>query len=129
MNTTSENNVNCVGSQYIRSRINTATLFKPANTRQCCSHRKMSIKMLGNLTYFRLKPRACSIGCASAWYPDGRVFDPHVRQNILSLRFGHEKKSTTILSISLFQEGQLSVNGERMGTQYWYTGSIPVCLA
>ena len=24
------------------------------------------------------------IGCASAWYADGRGFDPHVRQNVLS---------------------------------------------
>ena len=52
---------------------------------------------------------------ASAWYADGRGFDP----NILSLRFGHEKKSTTILSLVLIQEGQLSVTGERMGTKYW----------
>ena len=33
-----------------------------------------------------------SIVCASAWYADGRWFNPHVRpQNILSLRFSHEK--------------------------------------
>ena len=30
------------------------------------------------------------IGCASTLYVDGRGFDPKVRQNILSLRFGHE---------------------------------------
>ena len=54
-----------------------------------------------------------------AWYADGRRFDPHVRQNILSLRFGHEKVSTTILSLPLIQEGQLSVNAVRMGTKYW----------
>ena len=52
-------------------------------------------------------------------YADGRAFDSHVRQNILSLRFGHEKISTTILSLPLIQEGQLSVTGERMGTKYW----------
>ena len=50
---------------------------------------------------------------------DGRGFNPHVRQNILSLRFGHEKNSTTILSLPLIQEGQLSVTGERMGTKHW----------
>ena len=27
--------------------------------------------------------------------------------------------STTILTLSLIQEGQLSVTGERMGTKYW----------
>ena len=40
-------------------------------------------------------------------------------KNILSLRFGHEKFSTTILSLSLIQEGQLSVTDERMCTKYW----------
>ena len=60
-----------------------------------------------------------SIGCASAWYADGRGFAPYVRQNILSLRFGHENVSTIILCLPLIQEGQLSVTGERMGTKYW----------
>ena len=58
-------------------------------------------------------------GCPSAWYADGRGFDPHVRQNILSSRFGHEIISTTILSLPLIQEGQLSVTDERMGTEFW----------
>ena len=49
----------------------------------------------------------------SAWYAYGCGFDPHIQQNILSLRFGHEKKSTTILSLPLIQEG------ERMGIKYW----------
>ena len=48
-----------------------------------------------------------SIGCASTWYVYGRGFGPHVWQNILSLRFGHEKISTTILTLPLIQEGQL----------------------
>ena len=59
------------------------------------------------------------IGCASAWYAESRRFDPKVRQNILSLRFGHEKNSTTILSLPLIQEGQLSVTGKIMGAKYW----------
>ena len=63
--------------------------------------------------------RSSSIGCASAWYAEGRVFNLHVRQSILSLRFGHENISTAILSIALIEEGQLSVTGERMGTKYW----------
>ena len=63
-----------------------------------------------------------SIGCASAWYADGRGLDPHARQNILSLRFGHEK-SKAILSIPLIQEEQLSVTGERS------TGKLPRRLA
>ena len=59
------------------------------------------------------------IGCVSAWYAEGRGFDPHVQQNVLSQGFGHEKISTTILSLPLIQEGQLSVTGEIMGTKYW----------
>ena len=46
------------------------------------------------------------------------VAGPHVRQNILSLIFGRENISTTILSLPLIQEGQLSVTGERTGTKY-----------
>ena len=38
-------------------------------------------------------------------------FDPHVRQNILVLRFGHENVSTIILSLPLIQEGQLACPG------------------
>ena len=63
--------------------------------------------------------RGSSIGCAAAWYADGHGFDPQVRQNILSSRFGHEKISTTILSLPLMQEGQVSVTSERMGSKYW----------
>ena len=59
--------------------------------------------------------RGSSIGCASAWYVDGCVFDPHDRRTFFkSWRFGHEKHSTAILSLPLIQEGQLSTNGERM---------------
>ena len=59
-----------------------------------------------------------SIGWASVWYVDCHWFDPHVQQIILSLRFGHEKKSTTILSLPPIPEEQFSVTGERMGTKY-----------
>ena len=63
--------------------------------------------------------RGSSIGCAFAWYADGRGFDPHVRQNNFSLRFGHEKISTTIPSLPLIREGQLSITGESMGFKFW----------
>ena len=36
--------------------------------------------------------------------------------NILSWRFDHEIFSTVIISLSLIQEGHLSVSGERMCT-------------
>ena len=41
-----------------------------------------------------------------------------VPATILSLRFGHEKRSTTILTLPLIHEGHLSVAGGRMGTKY-----------
>ena len=44
-------------------------------------------------------------------------FNPHVRQHSF-METGHEIISTTILSLPLIQEGQLSANGERMCTQY-----------
>ena len=40
--------------------------------------------------------------------------------------FGHEKNSTTILSLPLIQEGQLSVTGERCALS---TGKLPRRLA
>ena len=63
--------------------------------------------------------RGSSIGCTSAWYADGRGFDPHIRQNILLLSFGRENNSTTILSFPLIQEEQLLVTSEWMGIKYW----------
>ena len=48
----------------------------------------------------------------------GCRFDPWVRRNILSWRFGHEILSTAILSLALTQVGQLSVTGERMCIRY-----------
>ena len=62
-----------------------------------------------NLPLFHIAGRSNSIGCASASYADGCGFNPNVRQNILSLGFGHENISMTILS--LIQEGHLSVTG------------------
>ena len=59
-----------------------------------------------------------SVGCASAWYVDGRGFCPHVQQHSV-LEIGHEIIFTAILSLPLIQEGQLSVTGERMCTKYW----------
>ena len=45
-------------------------------------------------------------------------FDPNVR-HIRSWRFGHENISMAILPLSLIQEEQLSVTGERLCTKYW----------
>ena len=70
--------------------------------------------------------RGSSVGCASAWYADGRGFDPHVRQHSF-LEFGQEIISTTILSLPLIQEGQLSVTGERLCSKCWVNcrGGLP----
>ena len=65
-----------------------------------------------------LAGRGSSVGCASAWYADGRGFDPYVRQHSF-VEIGHKIISTAILSLPLIQEGQLSVTGERMCTKYW----------
>ena len=71
------------------------------------------------LVFLILSTKCCrgsSIGCASAWFVDGRGFEPHVRQHSF-VEIGHEKNSMAILSLPLIQEGQLSVTGERMCTK------------
>ena len=71
------------------------------------------------LHFFRnIVGRGSSVGCASAWYADGRRFDPQVRQHSF-VDIDHEIISMAILSLPLIQEGQLSVSGERMCTKYW----------
>ena len=57
-----------------------------------------------------------SVGCSSFWWSGGCGFDPHRVGNILSWRFDNKIFSTVILSLLLFQEGQLSVSGKRMCT-------------
>ena len=59
-----------------------------------------------------------SIGSVSAWLASGPEFDSHF-WHILSWRLGHEKIPTAILPLTLIQEEQLSVTGERMCTKYW----------
>ena len=58
-----------------------------------------------------------SVCCVSDWRLGG-----YGVSNILLRRFDHEIFSTVILSLTLIQEGQLSVSGERMCTiGYWLT--------
>ena len=82
----------------------------------------LAVKNIGifNMPYFYSSPK--KQGCLAQSGVDceskGRWFEPW-SGHILSLRFGHEKISTTILTLPLIQEGQLSVTGERMGTKYW----------
>ena len=44
--------------------------------------------------------RGSSVGCASAWYADGRGFDLHVRQHYF-VETGHEIISMAIISLPL----------------------------
>ena len=55
--------------------------------------------------------RGSSIGCASADYADGLGSDPHIRQNILSWRFGHEKK--------IYGHSLPSTDSRREVVSYW----------
>ena len=57
-----------------------------------------------------------AVGCASAWRPGGRGFDPRRGRQHSFVEIDHEIFSTVILSLPLIQEGQLSVSGERMCT-------------
>ena len=52
----------------------------------------------------------------SDWRPGGRGFNPHRSRQHSFVEIDHEIFSTVILSLPLFQEGQLSVSGERMCT-------------
>ena len=68
------------------------------------------------ILYIFVAGRGRSIGRASAWYADGRGFDPLVRQHSF-MEIGHEIISTAILSRPLIQEVALS------------TGKLPRRLA
>ena len=52
----------------------------------------------------------------SDWRPGGRGFNPHRGRQHSFVEIDHEIFSTVILSLSLIQEGRLSVSGERMCT-------------
>ena len=78
----------------------------------CIFHRTGNNKK----TAFAGPPSA--VGSESDCESRGCWFKPW-SSHILSLRFGHEKISTTILIHPLIQEGQLSVTSERMGSKYW----------
>ena len=78
----------------------------------------MSAHVLLNLLNELCAGRGSSIGSVSVWRASCPEFNPHVR-HILSWRLGHEKIYTAILPLTLIQEEQLSVTGERMYTKYW----------
>ena len=57
-----------------------------------------------------------SVGWASDWRPGGCGFDSRRGRQHSFVEIDHEIFSTVILSLTLIQEGQLSVSGERMCT-------------
>ena len=73
-----------------------------------------SIYTVNNLCLFNYMYQWCrnasSVGCASAWCADGRWFEPQVRRNILSWRFGHEKLSTANSSRAVVSYWQKDVH-------------------
>ena len=72
--------------------------------------------------------RGSSVGCSSAWCADGRGFDPNVRQHSF-VEIGHKIISLDTLSLSLIQEGHLSVTGEKMCTNNKLAAANGLCLA
>ena len=69
--------------------------------------------------------RGSSVGCASAWYADGRGFEPHIRHHSF-VEIGHEIISTAILSFPLIQEGQFQLQAKDCALS---TGKLPRRLA
>ena len=57
-----------------------------------------------------------SVGCVFHWRPGGWGFNPRRGRHHSFVEIDHEIFSTIILSLSLIQEGQLSVSGKIMCT-------------
>ena len=86
------------------------------------SLRVISLTVLADLIYnilifFAEKPASVAqLDVPSDWRPGGRGFNPRRGRQHSFVEIDHEIFSTVILSLSLIQEGQLSVSGERMCT-------------
>ena len=64
--------------------------------------------------------RASSVGCAYRLVSRrSRVRSSRPAHSFVEICMVMKKNSTTIVSLPLIQEGQLSVTGERMCTKYW----------
>ena len=61
-----------------------------------------------------------SVGCMLDWWSGGCEFAALVRPHSF-VEIDHEIFSMVILSLSLIQEGKLSVTSKRMCTEYWLT--------
>ena len=67
-------------------------------------------------TYLCLPASVAHLDAPSDWRTGGRGFKPRRGRQHSFVEFDHEIISTVILSLSLIQEGLLSVSGERMCT-------------
>ena len=73
--------------------------------------------MLQNIIPFHNKPASVAqLDAPSDWRPGGHGFNPRQGRQHSFVEIDHEIFSTVILSLPLFQEGQLSVSGKRMCT-------------
>ena len=63
-----------------------------------------------------LPASVAQLDAPSDWRPGGRGFNPRRGRQHSFMEIDHEIFSTVILFLPLFQEGQLSVSGERMCT-------------
>ena len=63
-----------------------------------------------------LPASVAQLDAPSDWRPGGNGFNPHQGRQHSFLEIDHEIFSTVILFLSLIQEEQLSVSGERMRT-------------
>ena len=63
-----------------------------------------------------LPASVAQLDAPSDWRPGGQGFNPRRGRQHSFVEIDHEIFSTVILSLPLFQEGQLSVSGERMCT-------------
>ena len=66
--------------------------------------------------YHTLPASVAQLDAPSDWKPGGRGFNPRRGWQHSFVEIDHEIFSTVILSLTLIQEGQLSVSGERMCT-------------
>ena len=87
---------------FVKARSAKAQLYSRSIYFSCI---QIKLKYSQKIHYYNCKPteqfvgRGSSVGCASAWYADGRGFDPHVRQSSF-VENGHEIISTTIVFFS-----------------------------
>ena len=77
------------------------------------AHEKINI-LLSILSI--LPASVAQLDAPSDWRPGGRGFNHHRGRQHSFVEIDHEISSTVILSLTLIQEGQLSVSGERMCT-------------